>query len=248
MIIKIISYNIHKGFSTTGVNFTLHQIRETLRATHPDILFLQEVVGENIHHQKKISNWPTESQFEFIADEFWPHFSYGKNAIYDGRNHGNAILTKFPIALSENINISVNKMEQRGLLHVAVNIPDLKKDLHLFNVHLNLLERDRLQQVRLIESRFKSFVPAEAGFILAGDFNDWTQKLHSHTVDYLGVIEGHHTIHQALGKSFPSHFPFLSLDRVYIKHLRVVRAEVLKGPLWAQLSDHLPLQLEIEID
>ncbi len=38
-----------------------------------------------------------DSQFAFLADEIWPHFAYGKNAIYSAGHHGNAILSKHPI-------------------------------------------------------------------------------------------------------------------------------------------------------
>jgi endonuclease/exonuclease/phosphatase family metal-dependent hydrolase len=247
MKIKVLSYNIHKGFSPSGLDFTLHQIRETLRVANPDILLLQEVVGENIFHKKKLKDWPTEAQFEFLADQHWSHYSYGKNAIYDGRHHGNAILSKFPIVFTENINISVNKMEQRGLLHAIVKIPQISKDLHLFNVHLNLFEKSRMKQMLLIKQRFEQHVPPEAAFILGGDFNDWTTRLHPMTTDFLGAVEAHEYKHKRLPRSFPAFFPRMSLDRVYVRHLEITAAETLQGPPWTKLSDHLPLMMEFKV-
>lgn len=247
MKLKILSYNIHKGFSTSGVDFTLHKIKESLQITNADILFLQEVVGENIHHKKKIQNWPTESQFEFLADSNWSHFSYGKNAVYDGRHHGNAILSKFPITFSENLNISTNKLEQRGLLHAIIEIPDIKKSLHLFNVHLNLFESSRKKQIQMIHNRFKNQVPEHESFILAGDFNDWTGSLNKLATSLLGVHEAHNHHHKKLAKSFPAFAPTLSLDRVYVKNLHIESAEVLSGSPWNRLSDHLPLLIEIKL-
>lgn len=247
MKLRILSYNIHKGFSTTGRVFTLHKMKQILHQTQADIMFLQEVVGENIHHQKKIEHWPRESQFEFLAHQNWPHHQYGKNAIYDGRHHGNAILSKFPITFFENQNISTNRREQRGLLHVIVRIEELNKELHLFNVHLNLFEKARLQQLQWISERFKSQVPSNCGFILAGDFNDWTQKVHTSTVETMQVNETFECLHKKLPVSFPSIFPTLPLDRIYVKNLEVKSAHVLSGKDWASLSDHLPLLVDLEV-
>ena len=44
--LKIISYNIHKGFTAGNSTFVLGKMRDILRHVHPDIVFLQEVLGE----------------------------------------------------------------------------------------------------------------------------------------------------------------------------------------------------------
>lgn len=48
--------------------FTLERIRSCLRESKANIMFLQEVVGENEKHRKKISAWPDSNQMEFLAD------------------------------------------------------------------------------------------------------------------------------------------------------------------------------------
>jgi endonuclease/exonuclease/phosphatase family metal-dependent hydrolase len=247
MNLKIISYNIHKGFDTFGFRFALHQIKEALISTQADILFLQEVVGENHKHKKNISNWPTESQFEFLADSVWPHHSYGKNAIYPERHHGNAILSRYPITFSENINLSTNPREQRGLLHCVVQIPEINKNLHLFNVHLDLFAKGRKIQLQKIVERAQKHVPEHESFVLAGDFNDWSQELSPHFYDYLGVFEAHHKIHGQHAPSFPSFFPFLRLDRVYCRHIEVHHTETLTSDPWSKISDHVPIMVNLKI-
>ena len=110
--LQVLSYNIHKGFSSGNRNFVLHQIREAIRTVRADLVFLQEVLGEHREHQRKYSaHWERDSQFEFLADEVWPHFAYGKNAIYTSGHHGNAILSRYPFTFFENIDISTNRME-----------------------------------------------------------------------------------------------------------------------------------------
>ncbi|GIL18656.1 MAG: endonuclease/exonuclease/phosphatase [Oligoflexia bacterium] len=249
MKIRILSYNIHKGFHSFGVKFVLHEIRQALRETKADILLLQEVVGENKNHQKNLKDWPSEAQFEFLADSVWSHYSYGKNAIFDERNHGNAILSKFPILQAENIDISNNKWEQRGLLHCELQVPEIRgKSLHLFNVHLDLWESGRHKQLHRIIQRAQSHVPNGAPFILGGDFNDWSQSLSPLFYEFLGVHESFDQNQGSHAQTFPSFFPVLRLDRLYYKHLTVSFTTTLTEEPWSNLSDHLPILAEFEIE
>jgi endonuclease/exonuclease/phosphatase family metal-dependent hydrolase len=248
MKIRVLSYNIHKGFNVTGLKFTLHAIRTALRETNADIMLLQEVVGENKRFQRTVKDWPLQAQFEFLADSIWPHYSYGKNAVYSERHHGNALLSRFPIIFEENINLSTNPLEQRGLLHCELAIPELNDSLHVFNVHLDLLEKGRRQQLEKIVARASSHVPPETPFILGGDFNDWSESLHPMCIEHLQAYESHSAVHNQLAKSFPSFFPQLPLDRLYFKHLKISSSKTLNTHPWADLSDHLPLLVEFDID
>ena len=248
MKIKVLSYNIHKGFSLSGTDFTLHEIKQRLREVNPDIVLLQEVVGENKSHAKSFPNWPTEAQFEFLADSVWPHYSYGKNAVYPDRHHGNVILSKFPIVFFENLDISTNSLEQRGLLHATVEIPELdNRKLHVFNVHLDLSGRGRRQQFQKIVQRARSHVPENDAFILGGDFNDWDQKATPHFFEFLGLHESFAQKSGSYAKSFPSFYPFLTLDRIYHRGLTVSLTTTLNDTPWTRLSDHLPIMAEFEI-
>ena len=76
--------------------FTLEKIRNSLRESNANVVFLQEVVGENTRQRKRISAWPDSNQMEFLADSVWEHYAYGKNAIYQHGHHGNAILSEIP--------------------------------------------------------------------------------------------------------------------------------------------------------
>jgi len=55
----VLTYNIHKGFSSGNRHFVLHQIREALLAAHADVLFLQETQGEHRSASKKSAIGPT---------------------------------------------------------------------------------------------------------------------------------------------------------------------------------------------
>lgn len=249
MKIRLLSYNIHKGFDTFGTAFVLHEIREALRETQADILFLQEVVGENKKHAKNISQWPKETQFEFLADQFWPHHAYGKNAVFDYRNHGNAILSRFSISATHNLNISNHRWEQRGLLHLQVQIPELQnRSLHLLNTHIDLLEMHRRRQAHKIADYISQKIPQNEALIFCGDFNDWQGNIHRLLSERLQLQECFHTLHGRTPKTFPSFFPLLSLDRVLVRGLQPRLAKIQNHAPWSRLSDHLPLLVEIDLD
>lgn len=79
--LRILSYNIHKGKSPFLLNESLSAIRDSIRDVNADIVFLQEICGAQNAASDEDSR--VTSQLEFLADEVWPHYSYGKNAVYD---------------------------------------------------------------------------------------------------------------------------------------------------------------------
>lgn len=245
MKIRILSYNIHKGFTIGNTDFILQQIRNAMREVNADVLFLQEVLGDHNDSRCRIPDWETAIQFEYLADTTWPHFAYGKNAVYSEGHHGNAILSKFPIVEWTNRLISTNRFEQRGLLKARVMIPQLEREMILANTHLDLTQGGRDQQAKMIIDDLRK--DAETPWVLLGDFNDWNKKIAKTIESELGVIEAFKTLHGKYPPTFPSLLPVLSLDRVFLNKMKVIKAVTLKDGHWKKLSDHLPLYVEIEI-
>ena len=244
--LRVLSYNIHKGFGSGRKKFTLAKIKEVLRIVHPDLVFLQEVLGHHEGHRRKITDWPTQPQFEFLADELWPHYAYGKNAVYTSGHHGNAILSKYPFLFFENIDISTNKLERRGLLHGAIEIPGRRKPLHAICVHLGLFENERNLQVRRLCTRTLSHVPDDEPLIIGGDFNDWRVRV-TRTLQHSLFVEEASSC-WAHARTFPSWLPSLSLDRIYFRGLKLRNAQCLTGRPWNALSDHAALVADMTLD
>ncbi len=245
MILKILSYNIHKGFTIGNRDFILEQIRLALRETNADILFLQEILGDHQDKKCKIPDWKTAIQFEYIADSVWSHFAYGKNAIYPEGHHGNAILSKFPIVEWQNHTISTNRFEQRGFLKTKIMIPEAEKEIILCNTHLNLTQRGRDKQVEMIIKNLSKHKDTE--WVLVGDFNDWNKKLSPRIETALNAKEVFKALHGKYPPTFPSFMPVLSLDRIFVHNIKLIKAICLKDSHWRSLSDHLPLYVEIEV-
>lgn len=243
---KIITFNIHKARSTFLLNNTLVALKKATVARPVDFLLIQELVGNGRNFIPKELSSKFSSQLEVLADSIWNDHCYGKNAISNEKHHGNAILSRFPIANWENEDLTLHKLEQRGLLHCEIPLQE-KRTLHLFNVHLNLLHDHRVKQVEKVIARYLKLIPADAPFILAGDFNDWGKELSQYFEKEMGLFECHKFLKKNYAKTFPSFFPMLSLDRIYAKNIFPISVKALRESPWNKLSDHLPLFMEFEI-
>jgi endonuclease/exonuclease/phosphatase family metal-dependent hydrolase len=239
--LKILTYNIHKGFHWGNRRFVLHQIRDALQSTRADLLFLQEMQGEHDKHRKKISEWPNRSQFEFLAEGAWPYYIYGKNAVYSAGHHGNAILSKFPFQSWENINVSPFPWASRSLLHGVIAIPNNGLIIHIVCIHLGLTAAERRQQIAKLCDRIENHVPQTAPLIVAGDFNDWLVQADHLFHSHLGLQEVFHRTHGHHAKTFPVWLPFLAMDRIYYRGLIPKTCERYLHNPWHTLSDHVPL-------
>jgi endonuclease/exonuclease/phosphatase family metal-dependent hydrolase len=224
-------------------NYFLQDMKELIKSAEADIVFLQEVVGQNEQYKKK---GLIDSQFEYLADSVWPHFSYAKNALYDHGHHGNLILSRFPIESWENINLSTNSFEQRGLLVCKLRLPQ-DKYIYACCVHLDLTHKGRLQQYEMIKNKIRLLEGANLPLVIAGDFNDWNKKSTEVFENEMAMTEVHKFLHGKFARTFPAGFPLLPLDRVYIKNLTATASYIFPPPKKNHFSDHLPLFCEVEI-
>lgn len=246
-MIKILTYNIHKGFDRYNRDFVLHKIKDQLKDAEVDVVLLQEIQGRHFHHETQISTWPDVSQFEFLADSIWPHYAYGKNAIYRKGHHGNAILSKFVIAEWNNLNLSRFQRASRSLLHGRVELPDSANPLHLLCVHLDLIGFERKRQIRELKRYIDSTIDIDDPVILGGDFNDWHGRLGRSLEAQLGMREAFSQLNGKCAKTFPSHRPMLRMDRIYFRGIDLLDSYCLERQPWDELSDHLPLYAQFTI-
>jgi endonuclease/exonuclease/phosphatase family metal-dependent hydrolase len=208
---------------------------------HCDIVFLQEVRDEHFMHSKRFGPWPTKGQAEFLADSIWPDYAYGKNSVYPAGHHGNALLSKYPIIKYANENISAHASEQRGMLHVEIQIPGWNEPLHCICVHLGLFAHWRRKQLVMVRERIERAIPPDAPLIIAGDFNDWSTRSGRRFADSLRLREVFEHSGGKPARSFPSWLPMLRLDRIYTRGFQVRHVQVHSGPHFVKLSDHAAL-------
>lgn len=239
--ISIATYNIHKGYSQFNRRFVLHDLRERLRELDADIVFLQEVQGAHERFSRQSLAYALLPQHEFLAQESWPHYAYGKNSVYDSGHHGNAILSRYPILNWNNQDISAHRFESRGVLCCELELPQRKIGLYCLCVHLGLFARGRRLQLGSLVDYIQSQVPADAPLIIAGDFNDWNNRARHLLARELDMQEVFENGRGTLARSYPAGFPLFRLDRIYVRGLSVIDAAVHSQYPWNKISDHAAL-------
>lgn len=242
MKLRVVTYNIHKGVTGFSGKPRIHSVRTGLQSMNADIVFLQEVQDRNDRLIAAELFDPDHTQLNYLATDAYPHSVYGRNAVYEHGHHGNAILSRHPILMSENLDISDHRFEQRGLLHAVADINGV--EAHLICVHFGLFARSRVRQASALVDRVRAVVPAHAPLVIAGDFNDWNHKLDSKICNTLNAVESAHAKNGRI-HTFPSHMPWWQLDRIYVRGFEFERTQALTGREWAERSDHVPLMAEL---
>ena len=249
--LRVATYNIHKGVRGMGPTkrLEIHNLGLAVEALDADIVCLQEVRRYHEAESRRFSRtqfghlgWPQAPQADYLAPEGY-EVAYRTNAVTRGGEHGNALLARWPLGDIGHHDVSDHRFEQRGLLHVPVFWQGI--EVHVVVVHLGLIHASRVRQAERLAHLVRHELPANAPIVIAGDFNDWGEKLD-------GVLEGA-GLQRALTAdlvrtpTFPSLVPVLALDRVYTRGLACRSVIVPKGGTWARLSDHLPLVVELEL-
>ncbi len=247
--LRVATYNIHKGvirdlFGLKRVA-SVHELRARLHELDADLIFLQEVQGKNDRHANRFEGqWPGEPQDQFLARsptlKHTFETAYGRNANYLHGHHGNALLSRFPIVRRENRDFSDHALEKRGVLHCVVRVD--RRNVHCFVIHFGLFAKSRERQADALVDWIDREVPRRAPLLIAGDFNDWRDRLSRRFVDSLHVAEV-----MGSARTFPALVPWLRMDRIYQRGFDLHRADVLRGPSWARLSDHAPLVADLEL-
>ncbi|MFO1455296.1 MAG: endonuclease/exonuclease/phosphatase family protein [Steroidobacteraceae bacterium] len=232
--IRVLTVNIHKGWTAWRGRYILEELRTAIRAVAGDLVLLQEVHG------------PREglagAQAEYLADTLWRDHAWGRNALVRGGAHGNAVLSRWPILRHVNHDITQPGDEPRGLLHCVLGLPG--RELHAICVHLGLRESHRQRQLGRLCAIARNAVPAEAPLVVAGDFNDWRSRADP-LLERSGLREVHRAARGTHARSFPASCPFLRLDRIYVARVSAHQPLPLPRRPWARLSDHAPLAAEV---
>jgi endonuclease/exonuclease/phosphatase family metal-dependent hydrolase len=240
-ILRVATYNIHKGVQGIGPRrrLEIHNLGHAVEQLDADIVCLQEV--RKVHHGEAeyFTRWPDMPQADFLAPEGYEAV-YRTNAYTKHGEHGNAMLSRWPVVAHQHEDISDHRFEQRGLLHTEVLVHG--QPIHVVVVHLGLIRSSRVRQLDQLQQFIAREVPADAPVVVAGDFNEWGGML-PRMLGSMGL--------QAFdGKripTFPSRLPLLQLDHVYARGLTPVGLEVPRGRIWWRMSDHLPLIAEFRL-
>jgi endonuclease/exonuclease/phosphatase family metal-dependent hydrolase len=236
--IRVLTLNAHQGLRAGQRHAALLRIRNALRASRADLVFLQEIGaaegrGTHVH------------QYEVLADGVWSQHCYGRNAVATRGHHGNALLSRHPITTWRNVDASFGKAEPRGLLHAVIGLEGKPQPLHAICLHLALRESHRRRQIDRLLELVTQEIPADAPLVIAGDFNDWRERAHRRLV-LSGLAEVHAAVSGRPARTFPARVPWLRLDRIYVRNV-LHRPVKISARDWRMLSDHLPLAAELSL-
>lgn len=240
-VLRVATWNIHKGVQGVGPvkRLEIHNIGHAIEQLDADLVCLQEVRFVNRREQRRFARWPELPQADFLAPEGYESI-YRTNAITRHGEHGNALLSRWPVLSHQHEDMSDHRFEQRGLLHTEVQVAG--RPVHALVVHLGLIPSSRDRQVEQLKHYIQREIPQEAPVIVAGDFNDWGARL-TQLMAYAGLyqFDGMRT------PTYPSRLPLAQLDHVYARGLLPLAAMVPRGRIWRQMSDHLPLVAEFAL-
>src|SRR5690625_3911885 len=209
--IRVVSYNIHKGRSAVLSRARLNELKLGLHGLNPDLVFLQEVQGRNDELGA------LDAQHQSLAAGLGMSVAYGSNVTKAHTEHGNALLSRFDILGLENQDISDHRLEHRGLLHAQVQIGE--HEVHCFVVHLGLFAFSRTRQAEAMIRRIDELVPDDGPVLIAGDFNDWNDRLSAELIRRLQVHEVFATAPRSRGEGPPKLREGLAMMRRNLREL-----------------------------
>lgn len=239
--LRIATYNIHKGVQGMGParRLEIHNLGHAVEQLDADVVCLQEVRKLHRREAQYFQRWPELPQAEFLCPEGY-YAVYQTNARTKHGEHGNALLSRWPVVSHGHEDMSDHRFEQRGLLHVELKIQ--RRMVHVIVLHLGLIAGSRVRQLERLADFIDREIPRTAPLVVAGDFNDWGGKLRP-------VMHGHgfRDFQGERALTYPSRLPLAQLDYVYARGLKPVGMEIPRGRIWWRMSDHLPLIAEFKI-
>jgi len=240
-LLRVATYNIHKGVQGLGPTrrLEIHNLGHAVEQLDADIVCLQEVRKLHRREEQYFTRWPELPQAEFLCPEGY-YALYQTNAKTKHGEHGNALLSRWPVVSHGHEDMSDHRFEQRGLLHAELKVG--RRKVHVIVLHLGLIAGSRGRQVEQMLRFIEREIPSTAPVIVAGDFNDWGGKLRP--------MLNRHGFQDFVGEralTYPSRLPLAQLDYVYCRGLKPAGLEIPRGRIWWRMSDHLPLIAEFKV-
>ncbi len=230
-LLHVASYNVHRCVGLDGLHHP-ERIARVIRELRVDILGLQEVALSTVSldgaHQ--IENLARLSGLKAIA---------GPTVLKGHRRFGNALLTRFDVCSSRQIDLSLPGKWPRGALDVDLLCHG--KRVRVIVAHLGLGRVERKKQVmNLLDIIGEKELLCPT--ILLGDMNEWIPRARA-----LSCLRASFNTSPSL-PTFPSRLPVLPLDRIFVwPEDAFVHSLVHRSSLARIASDHLPIKGSVSL-
>ncbi len=226
--LRVASYNIRKCIGLDRRRRP-DRIAEVIAGLGADIVALQEA-------DRRLGARPAALTPAHLDGSGLQALPIARNGVSLGW-HGNAILVRRGIAMTDLHRLDLPGLEPRGA--VIADLAGPGGPLRVVATHLGLTRRHRRQQLDRITGVVNGLSPLPT--IILGDFNEWAslRGLEPLSAGYTVLAPGH---------SFHAARPIAPLDRIaHCAQLTLTDAGVVETPLSARASDHLPIWAEIRL-
>lgn len=240
MRLRVLSYNIHKCIGGIDRRYEPGRIVEVIRKLDADVVMLQEV-------DAGVTRSNHDRQVEVLGDELGLRYRtwFPNVDVRGGGQYGNAILSRYPLIESSNIDLSIKYKKKRSVLHSVLRVrhDDVDRTVHVFNMHLGLAGYERKLQLKMfLESHPFAHLHHDTPVVVGGDLNDVYGGLGS-----LLSPSGFRGI-QRRPLTFPAWGPVRALDAIFVRgavdFMRLSRCD---SELARRASDHRPLVAEVRL-
>ena len=226
MSLRIATYNVHGGVGLDR-RYDIDRIARVIVELDAEVIGLQELQSHGNDNMLEILQRAT-SMSAIAATTFRSKFG----------DFGNGLLTRLPIVARGCIDLNFGRREPRNAIDATLDCHGTP--LQIICTHLGLRASERREQLRRLIAAIGQ--RPEIPTVLMGDINDWSP---SHRID--------RALHEHFGKSpargtFPSLFPLLALDRLWVTPpSTLTRVSAHRSRIARLASDHLPLIAQLEL-
>jgi endonuclease/exonuclease/phosphatase family metal-dependent hydrolase len=240
MLIRIVSWNIHKGIGGLDRRYRIERIVELLREQRPDVALLQEVAQDMPRSR-------FHDQTELLREALqMPHWAHSPQHRFRMGGYGNAILSRWPLSDVRETDLTLPGRKKRGALQARMRVRSgsHSRAVVLHVLHLGLTGHERQVQLQqLLAGQWIHGLHRRTPVVVAGDLNDVWGTLGPRFLEPEGF-------HRAGSKfnTFPAWLPIRPLDGIFVRGDLVVHtSRACRSALAKQASDHLPLVADLDL-
>jgi endonuclease/exonuclease/phosphatase family metal-dependent hydrolase len=240
--LRLMSYNVH-GCLGMDSHISTERIARVIARQNPDVVALQELDVGRLRSRgiDQVVRIARNLEMEY---HFHPAFRY------EDEQYGNAILSRFPMAL---IKMGVlpklaekQRYESRGAMWVSIDFQGTK--IQIINTHLSVWPQERLLQINnLLSEEWLGHHDCYGPVILCGDFNALPgstvyRKICQRLNDSQAILAGHRPHRTWFGN-----YPIGQIDHIFVtSEFQVDSIVVPRTTLDRLASDHLPLIVDLK--
>lgn len=241
MKLRLMTYNVHRCVGTDR-DLNVERVASVIADCRPDIVALQEL---------DVGRMRTRGvdQAHRLAELLGMRSRFHAAMHVEEEQYGDAILTALPERVVRAAPLPgyprIRGLEPRGAIWVAVDLGGV--ELNVINTHLGLVPREQQRQAAALLDDWMLSEAFRAPAVLLGDFNA-TPYSQTYRMLSAAMRDAQAGRKRAPTATFPSRFPFMRIDHVFLAgDIEVAGVFSPFDPKARIASDHLPLCVDLEI-